>query len=50
MPKFDIEKVAFLARIAIDENEKKELEPQLEKILEFVETLKELDTENIVCK
>jgi len=23
MPKFDIEKVAFLARIAIDENEKK---------------------------
>ena len=47
MAKFDIEKIAFLARIAIDEDEKKELEPQLEKILEFVETLKELDTENI---
>jgi aspartyl-tRNA(Asn)/glutamyl-tRNA(Gln) amidotransferase subunit C len=47
MPKFDIEKVAFLTRIAIDEEEKKELEPQLEKILEFVETLQELDTSHI---
>ncbi len=47
MSKFNIEKVAFLTRIAIDEEEKKELEPQLEKILEFVETLKELDTTHI---
>jgi len=47
MSKFDIEKIAFLARIAIDKDEKKELEPQLEKILKFVETLNDLDTENI---
>ena len=47
MSKFDIEKVAFLTRIAIDENEKRELEFQLERILEFVETLNELDTTNI---
>ncbi len=47
MAKFNIEKVAYLSRIAISEEEKKELEPQLEKILEFVESLNELDTSNI---
>jgi aspartyl-tRNA(Asn)/glutamyl-tRNA(Gln) amidotransferase subunit C len=47
MPKADkdtIEKLAHLARLEFDENEKKEIEKDLNKMLDFVSRLNDLDT------
>lgn len=43
----DIDHVAHLARLALTEEEKARLEPQLEEILTYVGRLRELDTEGI---
>ncbi len=44
---FDIDYIARLARIHLSESERQVYASQLSKILEYVEKLKELDTENI---
>ena len=44
--KIDILKVAKLANLKIGDDEKKELETQLTAILDYIEKLKELKTEN----
>jgi len=43
----DVEKVAKLARLDISEKEKEQYTQQLERVLEFVEQLNEVDTKNI---
>lgn len=43
----DIEKVADLARIALTDEEKKKLSGQLDSILEYINKLNELDTDNV---
>lgn len=43
----DVEKIAKLARLTFDENEKKKITNQLAEILNYVEKLKKIDTENI---
>lgn len=42
-----IEKVAYLARLKLTEEEKERLEVQLQSILRFVEQLQELDTAEV---
>ena len=44
---FDIDYIARLARIRLSDSEKKVYAAQLTDILEYVEKLKELNTENI---
>ena len=44
---FDIGKVAELARLNLKPEEKKKLEKELSSILEYVEKLKALDTQNV---
>ena len=43
----DIEKVADLARIALTNDEKSKLSGQLKSILEYINKLNELDTDNV---
>lgn len=43
----EVEHIAELARLQLNENELEEYTLQLNKILEYVEKLNELDTENI---
>ena len=43
----DIEKVADLARIALTSQEKSKLSGQLDSILEYINKLTELDTDNV---
>lgn len=45
--KFDIDHISRLARLKLSEAEKKAFSEQLKKILEFVEKLNELNTENV---
>ena len=45
--KEDVEKVATLARLEFSEQEKEELVAQLNRILEYMEKLNELDTTDI---
>ena len=43
----DVEHIAHLARIELNPQEKKMFETELSAILSFVETLNEIDTDNI---
>lgn len=43
----DVEHIAHLARIELTEVEKQKIEKDLSAILEFVEKLNEVDTENV---
>ena len=43
----DIEKVADLARIALTNDEKSKLSSQLDSILEYINKLNELDTDDV---
>lgn len=43
----EIRKLALLARLEITEAEAAELAPQFSQILDFVDQLRELDTENV---
>ena len=45
--KIDILKIAKLANLKLKDDEKTELENQLSSILDYIEKLKELKTENI---
>lgn len=45
--KKDVEHIAHLARIELTEAEKQKFEKDLSAILEFVEKLNEVDTENV---
>ena len=45
--KIDILKVAKLANLKIKDDEKNELEKQLTSILDYIEKLKEVDTEGV---
>ncbi len=45
--KKDIEHIAALAKLKFNEEEIDELTPQLNRILEYVEKLNELNTENV---
>ncbi len=42
-----IDKLATLARLEFDDDEKKEIKKDLTRILEFVEKINELDLENV---
>jgi aspartyl-tRNA(Asn)/glutamyl-tRNA(Gln) amidotransferase subunit C len=42
-----VEKIAHLARLRFDENEKPEIREDLRKMIVFVEKLSELDTEGV---
>lgn len=44
---FDIEKIASLAKIRLKDDEKKKLQKDLDTILNYIEKLKELDTNDI---
>lgn len=44
---FSIDKLATLARIQLQEDEKKALSDDLGNILKYVEQIKELDTDNV---
>lgn len=43
----DINHIAKLARLGLNENEKQKFESELSEILNFIEELKEVETENI---
>lgn len=43
----DVEHIASLAKLKFSEEEKKKLQGELNKILEYMDTLNELDTENV---
>ena len=43
----EVDKVAELAKLSFDEQDKQKLAMQLEKIVTYVEKLNELDTENV---
>ncbi len=43
----DIEKVAKIARINLDENEKKEFEKELKEVLKIFSELEEVNTTNV---
>jgi len=43
----DVRKIAMLARIRLTDAEASVLGPQLRRILAYVETLREIDTENV---
>lgn len=45
--KKNVEHVAALARIKIDEAEKSSLQAQLSKIIDYIDKLKKLDTEHV---
>lgn len=45
--KADVEHVAILARLEFGEDEKAEMAEQLSRIVEYVEKLNELDTEDV---
>ena len=45
--KFDIEKVEELAKLKMKHEQKEKFGEQLEEILEYMEKLKELDTDNV---
>ena len=47
--KEEVKKVAQLARLELNENEINKHAEQLEKILEYIEQLELIDTENIPC-
>jgi aspartyl-tRNA(Asn)/glutamyl-tRNA(Gln) amidotransferase subunit C len=42
-----IDKIAHLARLEFSEGEKENIEKDLSRILDFMETLNEVDTENV---
>ena len=42
-----VDRIAVLAKLAFDKEEKEEIRQDLERILEFVEQLKEVDTEGV---
>ncbi|HIP90415.1 MAG TPA: Asp-tRNA(Asn)/Glu-tRNA(Gln) amidotransferase subunit GatC [Candidatus Nanopusillus sp.] len=44
----DIEKLAWIAKMKLDEKEKKELKKEIEKILETFKKIQEVDTSDIV--
>ncbi len=46
-PKFDIEKVALLARLQLTESEKERMGLQFQKILEYINQLNELNTDQV---
>lgn len=43
----DVKKLALLARLELSDDEVTEVRPQLDRILEFVHQLSEVDTENV---
>ncbi|HHW28858.1 MAG TPA: Asp-tRNA(Asn)/Glu-tRNA(Gln) amidotransferase subunit GatC [Syntrophomonadaceae bacterium] len=43
----DMEELAVLAQIAFDEEELTDLQGQLNNLLQYVETINEIDTENV---
>lgn len=43
----EVRKLAFLARLELSDDEVAMVRPQLDRILEFVESLSALDTENV---
>ncbi|MFY9139855.1 MAG: Asp-tRNA(Asn)/Glu-tRNA(Gln) amidotransferase subunit GatC [Thermacetogeniaceae bacterium] len=43
----DMEELAVLAQIALDEEELADLQSQLNNLLRYVETINEIDTENV---
>ncbi len=43
----DIEKIALLARLSLTESEKEKLGKQFHKIVEYIDQLNRLDTENV---
>jgi aspartyl-tRNA(Asn)/glutamyl-tRNA(Gln) amidotransferase subunit C len=43
----EVEKIAHLARIILDDDEKKELTGQMNEILAYIDKLNELDTESV---
>ena len=45
--KEEVQKVAYLARLELDENEINNHAKQLEKILDYVRQLEKIDTENV---
>lgn len=47
MDKKQVEKIAVLARLRLTQQEKEKYTGQLERILDYVDQLQELDTENI---
>ncbi len=47
-PNFNIEKVAHLARLKLTESERTRMEQQFQKILEYINQLNELNTEQVV--
>lgn len=46
-PQFDVAYIARLARLHLDESEKETLQGQLEGILAYVESLREVDTASL---
>jgi len=46
--KFDISHVAKLANLPLSDEEKKLLEPQLSEVINYVEKLQNVDTQNVV--
>jgi aspartyl-tRNA(Asn)/glutamyl-tRNA(Gln) amidotransferase subunit C len=46
----EIDHIAKLAKLSLSKSEKKELEKDFKKILEFVEKLKEVDIEKVKVK
>tara|TARA_B100000085_G_C18310615_1_gene418147 strand:+ start:118 stop:411 length:294 start_codon:yes stop_codon:yes gene_type:complete len=47
--KQEVEKVAHLARLELDENEINNHVKQLEKILDYIKQLEKIDTDNVSC-
>ena len=47
--KDEVKKVANLARLELDENAVNNHSKQLEKILEYIKQLEEIDTDNVPC-
>ena len=45
----EVKKVAHLARLELNENEINNHAKQLEKILEYIKQLEEIDTDNVPC-
>tara|TARA_B000000557_G_scaffold217696_1_gene184960 strand:- start:134 stop:427 length:294 start_codon:yes stop_codon:yes gene_type:complete len=47
--KDEVKKVAYLARLELNENEIKNHAEQLEKILEYIKQLEKIDTNDVPC-
>ena len=45
----EVKKVAYLARLELNENEIKNHAEQLEKILEYIKQLEKIDTNDVPC-